>query len=133
MTFGMAEQGLLPGIFAHVSQRFQTPDVSILFYGGIAVLFSLWAGFATLAVASTLSRLVMYLLAALALPVLERRDAKRAPWWHLPAALLAAASTLWVASHAKPEAYQVFGVLLVFGTGLYFVARRREVEAAQAG
>ena len=133
LTFGMAEQGLLPGIFAHVSQRFQTPDVSILFYGGIAVLFSLWAGFATLAVASTLSRLVMYLLAALALPVLERRDAKRAPWWHLPAALLAAASTLWVASHAKPEAYQVFGVLLVFGTGLYFVARRREVEAAQAG
>jgi len=110
MTFGMAEQGLLPGIFAHVSRRFQTPDVSILFYGGIAVVFSLWAGFATLAVASTLSRLVMYLLAA----------------------LLAAASTLWVASHAKSEAYEVFGFLLVVGTGLYFLSRRRSVEAAQA-
>jgi amino acid transporter len=133
MTFGMAEQGLLPPVFAHVSRRFRTPDVSILFYGGVAVLFSLWAGFATLAVASTLSRLVMYLLAALALPVLERRDAERAPWWHLPAALLAAASTLWVASHAKAEAYEVFGFLLVIGTGLYFVARRRAVEAAQAG
>ncbi|WP_296718226.1 APC family permease [Erythrobacter sp.] len=130
LTFGMAEQGLLPGIFAHVSRRFQTPDVSILFYGGIAVLFSLWAGFATLAVASTLSRLVMYLLAALALPVLQRRDAAPAPWWHLPAALLAAASTVWVASHAKPEAYAVFGFLLVIGTGMYFVARRRSVQAA---
>ncbi len=133
LTFGMAEQGLLPGIFAHVSQRFQTPDVSILFYGGIAVLFSLWAGFATLAVASTLSRLVMYLLAALALPVLQRRDTVPPPWWHLPAALLAAASTLWVASHAKVEAYEVFGVLLMVGTGLYFAGRRRAVEAAQAG
>ena len=125
LTFGMAEQGLLPAAFAHVSRRFQTPDVSILFFGGLAVLFSLWAGFATLAVASTLSRLVMYLLSALALPVLERRDDKKAPWWHLPAALLAAASTLWVASHAKAESYAVFGVLLAVGTGLYFVSRRK--------
>jgi len=131
MTFGMAEQGLLPAVFAHVSRRFQTPDVSILFFGGIAVLFSLWAGFATLAVASTLSRLLMYLLAALALPVLQRRDALPPPWWHLPASLLAAASTVWVASHAKPEAYGVFGFLLVVGTLLYFVARRRPVQAAQ--
>lgn len=133
MTFGMAEQGLLPAAFAHVSRRYQTPDVSILFYGGIAILFSLWAGFATLAVASTLSRLVMYLLSALALPVLQRRDAVPAPWWHLPAALLAAASTLWVASDAKIEAYEVFGFLLVLGTGLYFLSRRRTLAAAQAG
>lgn len=131
MTFGMAEQGLLPSIFAHVSKRFQTPDVSILFYGGVAILFSLWAGFTTLAVASTLSRLVMYLLAALALPVLERRDDVRAPWWHLPVSMLAAASTLWVASHANAEAYRVFGLLLVIGTGLYFLSRRRPLETAQ--
>jgi amino acid transporter len=31
MTFGMGEQGTLPQIFAHVSNRFQTPDVSIVF------------------------------------------------------------------------------------------------------
>lgn len=132
MTFGMAEQGLLPGVFAHVSKRFKTPDVSILFYGGVAILFSLWAGFATLAVASTLSRLVMYLLAALALPVLEGRDVARAPWWHLPTSLLAAATTLWVASHANVEAFQIFGLLLVVGTGLYFLSRRRPLESAQA-
>jgi amino acid transporter len=125
LTFGMAEQGLLPAAFAHVSRRFQTPDVSILFFGGIAILFSLWAGFATLAVASTLSRLVMYLLSALALPVLQRRDAVPAPWWHLPAALFAAASTLWVASHARIEAYEVFGAVIAVGTGFYFVSQRR--------
>lgn len=81
MTFGMAEQGTLPRMFAHVSQRFQTPDVSIFFYGGAAILFSLWAGFATLAVASTLSRLVMYLLSAMALPVLKHREERQAAWW----------------------------------------------------
>jgi amino acid transporter len=57
------------------------------------------AGFATLAVASTLSRLVMYLLCALALPVLGHREAERAPWWHLPVSVLAVISSLWVAGH----------------------------------
>lgn len=124
MTCGMAENGTLPRAFAHVSRRFQTPDVSILFYGGTAVLFSLWAGFAVLAVASTLLRLVMYLLAAMALPVLEHKDAERASWWHLPTALLAAAVSLWVASHASVEAFQMLGLILLVGTVLYFIAAR---------
>ncbi len=124
MTFGMAEQGTLPRIFAHVSKRFETPDASILFYGGAAIIFSLWAGFATLAIASTLSRLVMYLLSALALPILQHRDERPPPRWHLPVALLAAASTLWVASQASTEAYKMLGMILVVGTGLFFLAAR---------
>lgn len=134
MTYGMGEQGTLPRIFAHVSRRFQTPDVSILFYGGSAILFSLWGGFATLAVASTLSRLVMYLLCALALPVLERREAEKAPWWHMPTALFAVVSSLWVASQASGQAYQMLGFILIVGTGFYFIAVRRKPlnVAAQA-
>ena len=129
MTYGMAEQGTLPAMFAHVSRRFQTPDVSVLFYGGAAILFSLWGGFAALAAASTLSRLVMYLLSALALPVLERRDAEKAPWWHMPAAALAAVATIWVSTHATAEAYQMLGLIFVVGCGLYFVAARQETSA----
>lgn len=133
MTYGMAEQGTLPRAFMHVSKRFQTPDVSILFYGGAAIVFSLWAGFAALAVASTLSRLVMYLLSALALPVLEHRDEHGAPWWHLPVSAIAALSTLWVASHASAEAWQMLGLILLVGTGLFFIAARGHAErAAQA-
>jgi len=126
MTYGMAEQGTLPRAFAHVSPRFLTPDVSVLFYGGAAILFSLWAGFAALAVASTLSRLVMYLLSALALPVLEMRDEAKAPWWHLPAAGLAALATLWVSTHASVEAYEMLGLIFAVGTVLYFIAARQQ-------
>ncbi len=129
MTFGMAEQGSLPVAFAHVSPRFLTPDVSVLFYGGAAILFSLWGGFAALAVASTLSRLVMYLLSALALPVLERRDGDKAPWWHLPAAVLAVIATVWVSTHASAEAYQMLGLIFVVGTGLYYFAARQNAAA----
>lgn len=129
MTYGMAEQGTLPRFFAHVSPRFLTPDVSVLFYGGAAILFSLWAGFAALAIASTLARLVTYLLSALALPVLERRDGTAAPWWHLPAAALATISTLWVATHASADAYAMLGLIFVVGTGLYFLAARQDEVA----
>ena len=103
MTYGMGEQGTLPRMFAHISARFRTPDVSILFYGGVAIVFSLWAGFAALAVASTLSRLVMYLLSALALPVLQHRDEAKAPLWHLPLAILAALSTCLLYTSPSPR------------------------------
>ena len=129
MTYRMAEQGMLPRVFAHISPRFQTPDVSILFYGGTAIVFSLWGGFAALAVASTLSRLVMYLLSSAALPVIEHRDDKKVPIWHLPIALLAAASTVWVASHASPRAFLMLGLILLVGSGLYLVARRQPMES----
>lgn len=130
MTFGMAEQGMLPRVFAHVSRRFQTPDVSILFYGGTAILFSLWGGFAALAAASTLSRLVMYFLSAAALPVLEYRDDRKVPIWHLPIALLAAGSAIWVASHASLRGFIMLGLILIVGSGLYFLARREPMEDA---
>lgn len=132
MTFGMAESGLLPGIFAHISRRFMTPDVSILFFGMAAISLSLSAGFATLAVASTLSRLITYLLTALALPVLDRRETRLAPAWHLPVAGLAVITTLWVASQASAEAYRILGVLLAVGCGLYVLARRGVARAGQA-
>lgn len=124
MTYAMAEQGLLPRLFMHVSPRFHTPDASILFYGGAAILFSLWGGFAALAVASTVSRLVMYLLTALALPVLNHRSGAHAPWWHVGVAALAASSSLWVMSQASIEAFQMLGFILIVGTGLYFIAAR---------
>ena len=132
MTFGMAEQGMLPKIFAHVSRRFQTPDFSIIFYGAVAILFSLWAGFAALAVASTLSRLVMYLLGGMALPVLDRRSGSRYPAWHLPVAILAALSSLWVASQASAQAYQILLLILVVGSGLFFLERTTGVTDAKS-
>ncbi len=123
LTYGMAEQGALPRVFAHVSKRFQTPDFSILFYGAAAMVFSLWAGFAALAIASTLSRLVMYVLTASSLPVLEWRDPDRTPWPHLPIVLAAAAASIWVASQADGRAFMMLGLILSVGTGLYLIAR----------
>lgn len=132
VTYGMAEQGLLPRIFAHVSPRLLTPDVSILFFGAVAVAFTLSAGFGALAAASTLARLAMYLLTALSLPVLDRESDEKAPAWHLPLAALAAATTVWVASQASQDAFVMIGAVLAAGCGLYLIARRSAAGAAQA-
>ncbi|UTW46403.1 amino acid permease [bacterium SCSIO 12696] len=125
VTYAMAEQGTLPKAFAYVSSRFHSPYFSILFYGIAAILFSLWGGFIVLAVAGTLSRIVMYLLTALALPVLQRKNSEKTPWWHLLMVLLAAASCIWVASHASAQAWQMLGFILLAGTVLYFLAVRK--------
>jgi len=134
MTYAMAQQQLLPRIFMRVSPRFHTPDFSILFYGAAAMLFSLWGGFAALAVASTLSRLIMYLLTAMALPALGWRErvsgGAKPPRWHSVVAVLAAASTVWVAGQASVEAYRMIGVILVVGTALFFIAARRQPDSS---
>ena len=132
LTFAMAEQGILPRIFAHVSPRFQTPDVSIIFFGVAAILISLAGGFAALAVASTLARLVMYLLTALSLPVIARRDGDTSSWWHLPVAAMAVLAALWVASQASSAAFEMLAVLIGTGTVMFFLARRKAMRAAQA-
>jgi amino acid transporter len=124
MAFGMAEQGMLPQWFAQISPRFLTPANSILFYGFSSALLSLTGGFAALAAASTLTRLLTYVISAAALPAIERREGAINPL-HGIVALLALASCGWLATHATANSWATFGGLLVIGTGLYFIARRR--------
>ncbi|MBX7456757.1 APC family permease [Qipengyuania sp. 1NDH17] len=132
MTYGMAERGMLPRWFAHVSPRWQTPSNSILFYGVAGILFGLWEGFEALALAGTLTRLFTYLVSAAALPVLEQRDEKL-NMLHAVIAGLAFVSTGWVATHANTQSWLTFGGLFALGTVLYFIAaRQKPLEAASA-
>jgi amino acid transporter len=123
MTYGMAEQRMLPRWFMAVSPRLGTPVNSILFYGVASILFGLWEGFLVLALAGTLTRLLTYIISAAALPVIEHREGKIDPL-HAVMAVLAIASSIWVSTHANAQSWQVFGGIFVVGTGLYFIARR---------
>ncbi|WP_432200827.1 LPXTG cell wall anchor domain-containing protein [Erythrobacter sp. W53] len=38
--------------------------------------------------------------------------------------LFALVSSVWVASHASTEAFTMMGLILLVGTGLYFLAKR---------
>lgn len=129
MALGMAEQKMLPDWFARIHPRFLTPANSIMFYGLFAALLSLTGGFVALASASTLTRLLTYVISAAALPTIEHREGRINPL-HLVVAVLAFASSVWIGTHADSEAWTTFGGLLVVGTALYFIARRRNGMSA---
>lgn len=123
MTYGMAERRMLPRWFMAVSPKLGTPVNSILFYGGASIAFGMWEGFMVLALAGTLTRLLTYLIAAFALPAIERREG-RIDALHGGVAALTVISTIWVATHADAQSWTVFGGIVMAGTLLYFIARR---------
>lgn len=127
MAYGMAQQGMLPEWFERIHPRFLTPANAILFYGAASCLFAMWGGFLVLAAASTLSRLLTYVITAAALPVIENREGHLNPF-RVFVALLALAASFWISSHASEEAWTIFGILLAVGTLLYFLARRGSVD-----
>ena len=123
LSYGMAQRGMLPRWFLSIHPRWKTPANAITFYGVGAVLFGLWEGFAVLAVAGTLVRLVAYTVSSAALPVLEKRECKLNAL-HLALSAFAICCTLWVASHADSKSLLAFAGLMVLGTILYFIAAR---------
>lgn len=130
IAYGMAQQGMLPEWFERIHPRFLTPHNSIMFYGFSGALFSLTGGFAALAAASTLTRLLTYVISAAALPVIEKREGRIVPF-HAVVAVLALVACVWIASNAKIESWQTFGGLFVVGTLLFAIARRKSLIAAE--
>ena len=85
--------------------------------------------FAELVVASSLTRLITYVLCIGALPIIHRRasEAVRAEVFRLPGGyaipVIALGISLWIASHSGVDEWLLTGGLLGVGIALYGVAR----------
>lgn len=128
VLFGMAQRGLLPGVLARVSSRFQTPAPAILTYGALVALLALSGTFATLATFMVALEALVLTATMLALPVLWRRGhftitgGKALGWGVL--IVLALAFELWMQVQAPASAIvPTIGVLLA-GCLAYWLARR---------
>jgi basic amino acid/polyamine antiporter, APA family len=132
LTFALAEQRLLPDWFGQVHARFRTPGNSILFLGVLSTGFALSGSFLWLAAASSLTRLIVYVLCILALPVIRRKaDAEaRARAFRLKGGYLipaiALALSVWIGTHSTLYSWQVTGTLLVAGFLLYALSRYQQ-------
>ena len=73
VTFAMAEQGDFPSFFGAIHPRYRTPFFSILLYATALFIFSVLGNFQWNAVLSAASRLGIYGVMALAVPVLRNR------------------------------------------------------------
>ncbi len=122
LTYGMAEQGLLPRWFAYVSPRFATPSASIATLGALGLGLALSGSFIFLAVVSSLARLFAYLACIAAVPRLDAL-AGRVRWGRGVLLPFAAASLcLWAAAQSKPDEWRAFAAFVVAGTILYALA-----------
>ncbi len=77
VIFSSARDGLLPGIFARVHPKYQTPHIAILFYAAAGCTFALTGSFKQLAVVASGAILLIYLGVSLAVLALRRRGGTR--------------------------------------------------------
>jgi amino acid transporter len=131
LPFALAEERLLPRWFGHVHEKYSTPSNSIMLLGGLGLVFALTGSFEKLAAASSLTRLISYVLCIGSLPIIRRKateDEKREAYrlkggYTIPTVALLLC--LWIGAQSTTQAWQVTGVMLAAGLGLYALASKR--------
>jgi amino acid transporter len=135
VTYGMAEQGLLPGVAGRVLPGRRTPWVAILGTTIVAMILTLVGDLATLAETVVLLLLFVFLSTNIAVLVLrrDRVDHKHfRVWTFIP--VLGVGSCILLLTQQRPIVWLFGGILLAVGVVLYFVARlgRRSETAENA-
>jgi len=130
LIFSLAENRLLPAWFGNVHPRYATPDHSILVMGGLALAMALTGSFVELAVASSLSRMLSYIVCIASLPIIRNRadDTMKARAYRIRGGyllpLVGLAICLWLTAQATAGNWRTVGILLAIGFVLYAVERR---------
>jgi amino acid transporter len=125
LTLSMAEQNLLPQWFGRIHPKFASPANSVLFFGGIGLAVALSGTFVKLAVASTLTRMIVYSVSIAALPVIKKQADPEvaANAFKLPGGytipVIAIGLCIWIASHSKTESWIFTGGLVLVGLALF--------------
>jgi amino acid transporter len=127
IVFAMAENRMLPGWFAHVHNRYATPDRSIMLMGGMALVLALTGSFVKLAVASAVVRLLGYIVCIASLPAIRRKAdaAARQEAYRLKGGytipLAALAICLFLLAQSKTESWIAVSILLAIGWIFYAI------------
>ena len=125
LIFSMAENRMLPAWFGHVHSRYATPDRSILVMAGMALILALTGSFVKLAIASSVVRLLGYVICIASLPTARRNaDAEtRAQAFRLKGGYLvpgiALLICLWLLAQSKQESWIAVAILLGIGWAFY--------------
>ncbi|HEX8533687.1 MAG TPA: APC family permease [Allosphingosinicella sp.] len=122
-TFALARDGLLPGWFGRVSEKYHTPANSVLFMGLMVLLLAVTGSFVWLAVVSTLARMVVYSISIAALPRVAGEGANRPLIYLMVAAGVAVC--VWAAVQSEWASWATLAALIAAGTVLYLLARLR--------
>ena len=130
LLFSLAEQKMLPRVFGRISERYSTPDVAIVATGLLGMGLALSGTFVQLAIASSLARLIAYVLCIAALPAVRmqaseetRKNAYRLKGGYtIPVAGLGIC--VWLMLQTTRENWVAVCLLLGAGVALYVFEKR---------
>ncbi len=124
LTYGMAEQGLLPRVFSRVLPRRRTPWVAIAATTVAAMLLTLIGDLATLAETVVLLLLVVFISTNVAVLVL-RRDTVAHPHFRVwtPVPVLGVGSCLLLLTQQTAKVWLFAAILLAVGAALFVAAK----------
>ena len=127
MLFAMAGQNQLPRALAAVHQRFRTPYISICFTAMVILACGLSGTFIQLAAISVMTRLVIYIITCVALPILRRNKNVGAATFMLPWGLVIPTSAVvlcaWLLLNCKSHEAWMAAIAASVGV-LLFVAQK---------
>lgn len=134
ILFALAENRQLPAWFARIHAEHATPHNAILVMGAMALVLGLSSNFVSLAIGSSVVRLLGYIVCIAALPRIRRnaatetgREAFRLPGGYtIP--LVAMGVCLWLVVQSEPADWLRVSVLLAVGLGLYAAANYRRIR-----
>lgn len=129
ITFSMAKKQMLPAWFGHIHERHATPDRSILLMGGMALVLALTGSFVKLALASSVVRLLGYIICIASLPAIRRNaDAEaRKQAFRLKGGYLIPVIALlicfWLLAQSKLSSWIAVSILLGIGWTFYAIEK----------
>jgi len=124
--YAFGRDGILPRSFAHVHPRFRSPDVAIIVYTAIALIFSLTSTFESLAIMANVAALLLYMLCCAAAWKLIRDDVRTdGQPLTFPGAkvvpVIALVAIVWILSHATMREFEMTLGVVAAGSALFFI------------
>lgn len=137
IIFAMAENRMLPGWFNHVHGKYATPDRSILLMGGMALTLALTGSFVKLAIASSVVRLLGYIVCIAALPTIRRNadEAARRKAFRLKGGytvpIIGLGICFWLLAQSRAESWIAVSILLAIGWVFYAIENRTKSDQTE--
>ena len=130
LVYSLAEHRLLPQWFGHVHPRYATPARCIVIMGALALFLALTGSFVKLALASSVARLLAYIVCIASLPAIRRKadeETRRRAYrlrggYAIPFAGLLIC--VWLLTHSRMASWIAVGILLGIGVILYWIEKK---------
>ncbi|MGI9308864.1 MAG: APC family permease, partial [Gammaproteobacteria bacterium] len=125
LLFSMAEKNMLPAWLGHVHPRYATPNHSIYLMGAMALVLALSGSFVILAVASSVVRLLGFMICIASLPAVRRNadEETRSNAFRLKGGyaipIAGFVVCVWLTMQSKADSWIVVSILLIIGWLLY--------------